>query len=512
MNTGITICGLYTRVSSRNQADANYSSLETQRERLEAYSKSQEDYAIYRVYEDGGYSADSLDRPALKEMLRDIRDGKINCVLTYKIDRLTRSVKDFHQLMDVFDRNGVKFVSVTQSLDTQNPMGRLLRNVLLDFAQFEREMTADRTRDKMYQRAQKGLWNGGHAPYGYRAENKRLVINTEEAVRVRFMFNRFAEAPSLARLREELRQRGWDARSNGRWSKTAIDHILRNPMYCGLVRFSQERFKGEHEALIEESLFNNVQSVRRDRSHGATKLSRVFLLKGLVRCSECGSWMTPHYTQKRHKDGSVYRIPYYRCTKTMHFDNSVCTVKHVNADHVESLVVQKLAELSQNEAYVKMTVEELNGDLQRKVEPLEMEVGRINKRLEEIEEEIGRYVKALGQGKMSVGRLETEIGVLEVDKQALQRELDNVERRINESASRDFSAELLQRTLRDFHASFTALTQREQSEALQCVLKAVIINRSKLQMEVFELKEFHPSSQNRKGWLPGQDSNLQPFG
>jgi DNA invertase Pin-like site-specific DNA recombinase len=169
MNTGNTICGLYTRVSSRNQADADYSSLETQRERLEAFSQSQEDYTIYRVYEDGGYSADSLDRPALKEMLRDIRDGKINCVLTYKIDRLTRSVKDFHQLMDVFDRNGVKFVSVTQSLDTQNPMGRLLRNVLLDFAQFEREMTADRTRDKMYQRAQKGLWNGGHAPYGFRA-------------------------------------------------------------------------------------------------------------------------------------------------------------------------------------------------------------------------------------------------------------------------------------------------------------------------------------------------------
>src|SRR5215467_11931010 len=156
-----TICALYTRVSSRNQADADYSSLETQRERLEAYCKSQEGYSVYRVYEDGGYSADSLDRPALKEMLRDLRAGNLNCVLAYKIDRLTRSVKDFHLLMDLFDRHGVKFVSVTQSLDTQNPMGRLLRNVLLDFAQFEREMTADRTRDKMHQRAQKGLWNGG---------------------------------------------------------------------------------------------------------------------------------------------------------------------------------------------------------------------------------------------------------------------------------------------------------------------------------------------------------------
>jgi len=171
MNPTRTVCGLYTRVSSRNQAEADYSSLKTQRERLEAYCKSQDNYSVYRVYEDGGYSADSLDRPALKEMLRDLRDGKLNCVLAYKIDRLTRSVRDFHQLMDVFDRSGVKFVSVTQSLDTQNPMGRLLRNVLLDFAQFEREMTADRTRDKMHQRAQKGLWNGGNVPYGYAAQN-----------------------------------------------------------------------------------------------------------------------------------------------------------------------------------------------------------------------------------------------------------------------------------------------------------------------------------------------------
>jgi site-specific DNA recombinase len=190
MNKSATVCGLYTRVSSRNQAEADYSALETQRERLEAYCKSQENYTIYRVYEDGGYSADSLDRPALKEMLRDLQEGKLNCVLAYKIDRLTRSVGDFHTLMDLFDRNDVKFVSVTQSSDTQNPMGRLLRNVLLDFAQFEREMTADRTRDKMLQRAQKGMWNGGNVPYGYTAQNKRLVVDAEEAARLLFMFQR----------------------------------------------------------------------------------------------------------------------------------------------------------------------------------------------------------------------------------------------------------------------------------------------------------------------------------
>ena len=502
-----TICGLYTRVSSRNQADADYSSLETQRERLEAYCHSQENYSVFRVYEDGGYSADSLDRPALKEMLRDVREGKLKCVLTYKIDRLTRSVRDFHQLMDLFDRCGVKFVSVTQSLDTQNPMGRLLRNVLLDFAQFEREMTADRTRDKMFQRAQKGLWNGGNVPFGYAVENKKLIINSKEADHVRFMFHRFAEVPSLSALRDELHRRDWDKRSGKPWSKTEIDYILRNPIYCGLIRFNEQRFKGEQEALIEEALYTKVQSLRRDRSHGSTKLSRIFLLKGLIRCSDCGSWMTPHYTQKRHKDGSVYRIPYYRCTKTMHFNNSVCQVKHINADIVERTVVQKLSDLSQNEAFLKISVEELNGDVKRKTEPLEREAGHIKKRLEEIDGEIGRYVKALGQGKLSIERLETEIAGLEAGRYALQQQLVDLQRKINESVARDFNAELLQRTLRDFRTAFTTLTAPEHTEALQCVLKSVTVHPQKLDVEIFELQEFLPGSRNRKDWLPGLDSN-----
>ena len=507
MNPNRTICGLYTRVSSRNQAEVEYSSLETQRERLEAYCKSQDNYCVYRVYEDGGYSADSLDRPALKEMLRDLREGKLNCVLAYKIDRLTRSVRDFHQLMDLFDRNGVKFVSVTQSLDTQNPMGRLLRNVLLDFAQFEREMTADRTRDKMHQRAQKGLWNGGNVPYGYTAQNKRLTINADEATRVRFIFDRFAEVPSLAKLRDDLRRRNWHTRSEKAWSKTALDQLLRNPVYIGNIRFNEQVYKGDHAPIVEETVFRKVQSVRRDRSHGSSKLKRVFLLKGLIRCAQCGSCMTPHYTQKRDKDGSAYRISYYRCTKTLHFDKSVCSVKHINAEHVESLVVAKLSELSQNDAFLKTSVEELNRDLLRKVEPLEREAQQTRKRLAEIEEEVGRYVKALGQGKLSIARLESQIGTLEADKKVLQIELSDCERKINESAMRDFSAEVLQRTLRDFRTAFTTLTSAEQSEALQCVLKGVAVHPGKLSLEIFELDEFCPSSQKRKEWLPGLDSN-----
>ena len=170
-------------------------------------------------------------------------------------------------------------------------------------------------------------------------------------------------------------------------------------------------------------------------------------------------------------------------------------------------MVGKLAELSQNEAYLKASVEDLNRDLLRKVEPLEREAQQIRKRLSEIEEEIGRYIKALGQGKLSIGRLEAQIGSLEADKKTLQIELSECERKMNESAIRDYNAEILHQTLQDFRTVFTTLTPAEQSEALQCVLKGVTVSPGKLSLEVFELGEFCPSSQKRQEWLRGLDSN-----
>jgi len=191
----------------------------------------------------------------------------------------------------------------------------------------------------------------------------------------------------------------------------------------------------------------------------------------------------------------------------VHFNNAICSVKHINAEHVETLVVGKLSELSQNEVYLKMPVDELNGGLKRKVEPLQKRAQQVRSRLGEIEQEIRRYVKALGQGKLSIGRLEAEIGALELNKDSLQQQLYEIDRKINESAIRTYNADVLLRTLRDFRTAFATLTPPEQSEALQCVLKGVTVHRQQLDLEIFELEEFHPSSTNRKEWLPGLDSN-----
>jgi len=163
---------IYTRVSTDNQAEKEYNSCEAQEEKIKSYIRSQEDLRLYKVYSDAGFSGASLDRPALKELLNDIVNGKIDCVLTYKIDRLTRSPKDFYTLIELFDKYGVSFISVTENFDTSSPSGRLLRNIMLTFAQFEREMTAERTRNKMGARAEKGMWNGVIVPYGYKKRER----------------------------------------------------------------------------------------------------------------------------------------------------------------------------------------------------------------------------------------------------------------------------------------------------------------------------------------------------
>ena len=512
MPTQPTICGLYTRVSTRNQADTEYSSLETQREKLEAYCKSQDQYVIYRVYEDAGFSADTMNRPALKALLEDIRSGRLTCVLAYKIDRLTRSVKDFHVLMDLFDRQGVKFVSITQSLDTHHPMGRLLRNILLDFAQFEREMTADRTRDKMHQRATKGLWNGGNVPYGYRNENKRLMLHPEEAPCVQFMFQRFAQDASLCRLRAELHRRGWYARSGKPWGKMTLDYILRNPIYQGKIQFNDLLFPGEHTPLIDEGLFCKVQSLNREHTRVTTKIQRAFLLKSLLKCSACGSVMAPHYTQKRRKDGSIYRISYYRCTKTMHLSNAVCTIKHLNADHVERQVIQYLADLSLKADWVNGTVDELNRDQREKVRPLEQEAIRLRAKLDQLEREIDRFVRGVGQGTVSVKRLEQEMHDREKDRQSLEAQYAAIQRQISDHAVREYDAEVILRNLKDFRKVFDALPSQEQVEVLRCLIRDIIVYPDKLLLNIFELAELTPGSQPRMNWLPGQDSNLRPAG
>ena len=272
-------CAIYTRKSSEEGLEQNFNSLHAQRQACEAFVRSQagEGWRLVKAaYDDGGFSGATMDRPALKALLAHIKEKRIDVVVVYKVDRLTRSLADFAKMVEIFDAHGVSFVAVTQHFNTTTSMGRLTLNVLLSFAQFEREVTGERIRDKIAASKQKGMWMGGTVPLGYDVRDHRLVINPKEASRVGLIFQLYIELKSVRRVRDELDRRSIvskqrvskaGARSGGvRFGRGALYQMLANPIYVGEIRHKQVSHPGQHEPIVERSLWQQVQQMLKQRA------------------------------------------------------------------------------------------------------------------------------------------------------------------------------------------------------------------------------------------------------
>jgi site-specific DNA recombinase len=267
-------CAIYTRKSTEHGLEQEFNSLDAQREACEAYIKSQASQGwkvLPQHYADPAYSGGNLDRPALKRLLRDIEHGKVDVVVVYKIDRLTRSLADFAKLVETFDARSISFVAVTQQFNTTTSMGRLTLNVLLSFAQFERELASERVKDKVAASRKKGKWTGGTVPLGYDARDKKLVVNRAEAEAVRTIFRRYLELKSFARLVADLDNRGIvTKRRNTKFAKFQggipftygpLAYFLKNRIYLGEMHHGGKWFKGEHEAIVDHETFDRVQQL-----------------------------------------------------------------------------------------------------------------------------------------------------------------------------------------------------------------------------------------------------------
>jgi len=277
-------CAIYTRKSSEEGLEQDFNSLHAQREAGEAFIKSQagEGWRLIKTaYDDGGLSGGNMERPALKRLLADIGSGLVNVVVVYKVDRLTRSLADFAKMVEVFDARGVSFVAVTQNFNTTTSMGRLTLNVLLSFAQFEREVTGERIRDKIAASRRKGLWMGGVPPLGYDVRDRRLVVNTEEVALVKQIFSRYLTLGSVRLLKNELDRRGIISKvrlsKNGSksgglsFSRGALYELLANPIYIGEVRHKKERHPGQHQPILERALWERAQRNLHDRAARTVK-------------------------------------------------------------------------------------------------------------------------------------------------------------------------------------------------------------------------------------------------
>lgn len=347
-------CAVYTRKSTEEGLDKEFNTLEAQREAGENYIKSQKHLGWTLIpdhYDDGGYSGGTMKRPALQRLLEDVKNDKVDMIVVYKIDRLTRSLLDFAQLIKIFDAHDCSFVSVTQHFNTCDSMGKLTLHILLSFAQFEREVSAERIRDKIAATKKKGMWTGGSVPLGYDVENKKLVVNPEEAKVVRYIFEEYLRCRSEVQVSRNAKEMGYHSKPrklpsssepvNIAFNHAIVNNMLRNPIYIGKIPYKNELFDGLHEAIIPMDLWNQVQELKRLNKGDRFTPSRSVknsLLKGLVECTCCGT-MTPTRTKK---DNKYYE--YYTSTRAVKEGYHLCRTGSVPAGELDAFVLDKVKE------------------------------------------------------------------------------------------------------------------------------------------------------------------------
>ena len=352
----IIYCAIYTRKSTSEGLEQEFTTLDAQRESGINYIKSQKNegwIALDDLYDDGGYTGSNTERPALQKLIENIKTGKINCVVVYKVDRLSRSLVDFTHLLELFEKHNVTFVSVTQAFNTNTSMGRLTLNILLSFAQFEREIISERTKDKMGAARKRGKWLGGRPPLGYNwiKETKKLAINPMEAEIIKTIYDLYLKGYSLKHVAQALTEKGLRSKSyttkDGRkadgnaFQNTTINHILHNSLYIGKVSYNGEIYEGEQEAIIDEDAYKRVQELlKKNRNYQELVRGKkvINILTKLLFCKACNRPMIATYTYKAQK--TKYR--YYVCIHAQKYGYHTCNTKTINALEIEKAVAECL--------------------------------------------------------------------------------------------------------------------------------------------------------------------------
>ncbi len=415
-------CAIYTRKSTTEGLEQEFNSLDAQRESGSAYIASQRHEGwteIETLYDDGGFTGGNMDRPALKRLMDDIKAGKVDCVIVYKVDRLSRSLMDFSRIMETFDNAGVSFVSVTQQFNTTSSMGRLTLNILLSFAQFEREIISERTRDKMAAARRKGKYLGGRPILGYdlNRETKKLVVNEVEAERVRQIYSLYLENEGLIGTVQAIKSHGWQTKlwvtksgkslGGGPFGKNTLHALLTNPTYIGKVTHHDDVYEGEHDAIVAEEVFSAVKLKLRsgrvnfgDRVHGRSS----GVLAGLLRCTACNALMT-HATSGGSGRGKRYR--YYVCNKASKRGHKTCPRPSLPADEVERFVIAQLQSLTIDETLLNETCLRVRKSVAEQGQQLQRELVALTASIRNTERAIDAFSTPTGNATREPVRLDS---------------------------------------------------------------------------------------------------------
>lgn len=480
-------CGLYGRVSTVRQALIQDGGLDTQFDLMTRYvqfesSKGDGEWLIHDRYREEAFSGKNLERPEFRRMVKDIEAGLIDTVIVQKIDRITRSLRDFFTLWEFFERHSVHFISLHEKFDTTTAVGRAMLKLILVFAELEREQTGERTRATMEHRARQGLWNGGRV-LGYLPDPQRkghLLVNAEEARIVRdHCFRKMVELGSAGKVVKHLTSMGirepvYESRRGNRhgggyFTKPKIIRLLSNPVYLGKVEYKGEVHDADHDPVVDQGLFDEVQRLlgrnRVKRGNYRDQKAHVFLLQGRIRCGRCGSFMTPKTSIGRGGKKHFY----YQCTRNNHTSGEACDAKYVPAEAAEEIVMGELRKWSMSEEEILRAVREANAQKDANLDGLRAEERTLRSRIADVQDKILAIVRAVEAGG-AFRSLSERLTELERDKASMEEELRGVRTELAELRDQTLSGEQMLATYRDF----PAILDRLREEGEWHVLKTLI--------------------------------------
>ena len=477
-------CAIYTRKSTSAGLEQEFNSLDAQREACIVYIQRQESWTVVdERYDDGGFTGANIERPAFQRLLADLDAGRIDVVVVYKVDRLSRSLLDFARVMERFNAAGASFVSVTQNFSTADAMGRLTLNMLMSFAEFEREMIAERTRDKIRAARRKGQWTGGPVPLGYTVEDKKLVIHELEAVLVREIFALYHEHRSALAVTRALNERGRVAKHGRPWTRNDVLRVLKHSVYAGYISSGGELHEGEHSAIVERVVFSRTQALLAAATRVKNESGRnpEYILRGVLQCARCGSAFTPASTSKC---GSVHR--YYRCVTRDRQGKEACPSSPLPAGAIEAYVIDRLREATADgslaadvAATVRARVAARRNDLvieRRKLPPqiaaLSAAVRSAGDSLAAVPGAARRVIESrLQDAGEQLARCEARYG-------ATERELTNLD-------AIEVESSWIADSLAEFHGIWEVLTPENRGRLLRAVIQRVEVDEPANQVRVF---------------------------
>jgi len=482
-------CSIYTRKSTDEGLDRDFNSLDNQREAAEAFIASQRHEgwaALAERYDDGGFSGGTMDRPALKRLMADVDAGRVDTIVVYKLDRLSRSLVQFGRVHEFLEKRGVALVSVTESINTKSPHGRMMVNVLLSFAQYERELVGERTRDKLQAQRRRGKFTGGFLILGYDRDpgGGRLVVNEVEAGQVREIFRLFLELRSLVATAAELNRRGWTLK---RWTTktgrvvggTAFDRVnlqrmLTNHTYVGKVEFQGAVHDGEHEGIVPPKVFREVQRVlAENRGGGASERNQHgALLRGLLRCSACDRAMTHAWTRAH---GRLYR--YYQCQRAQKNGAASCPTKYVKADRLEQFVVDQIRRIGADPELQQATFRQAVQQLQAQRRGVKAEAKRLEREVAGAQAEVKRLVDAVARTTGSAAEaVQAELAGAQERLQALEARQRDVATQTVALDAQHVDERDLARALEAFDPIWDVLLTPERERVLRLLVEGVDYN------------------------------------